>query len=448
MPASAAQVREAAMVSSVEQDVLVVGGGLAGLTAARELRHAGRRVLVLEARDRLGGRACTARLAGRDVELGGAHVHWFQPHVFAELTRYGLPYRPLPVPRGARYRSGGRLHEGSMDDLAPRLGAAFDQLFADAREAFPVPHQPFAAADAVARLDGLSAQDRLDSAGLPPLERDLASALLSTSASARCAEAGLVPLMREFALAGWSFPLWLDANGAFALRTAGLVDALVADGRPEVRLSSPVTAIEQHDGTVTVTTRDGVASTAAVAVLAVPLNALGAVALTPALDHRVQTVAKEGQASHGVKLWAVVSGPAEPVLALAPDDGPLTVVQTWELLDDGRQLVFAFGPDAARVPPADERAVRAAIGELLPPGAAVEEIAAHDWWTDEFSRGTWSMFRPGQHAALPALQAPEGRVVLAGGDVASGWNGTMDGAIESGLRAARTVAGLLGSRKG
>ena len=81
-----------------QTDVIVVGAGLAGLTAARELRHAGRRVLVLEARDRLGGRAYTNRLAGSDVELGGAHVHWFQPHVFAEMTRYGIPFHAMPAP--------------------------------------------------------------------------------------------------------------------------------------------------------------------------------------------------------------------------------------------------------------------------------------------------------------------------------------------------------------
>jgi monoamine oxidase len=70
-----------------EPDVIVIGAGLAGLTAARELRHAGRRVLLLEARDRLGGRAYTSSLGDSEVELGGAFVHWFQPHIFAELTR-------------------------------------------------------------------------------------------------------------------------------------------------------------------------------------------------------------------------------------------------------------------------------------------------------------------------------------------------------------------------
>ena len=79
-------------------DVIVVGAGLAGLTAARELRHAGRRVLVLEGRDRVGGRAFTGGFEGTDVEFGGAYVHWFQPHVFAELTRYGLTYQPPPEP--------------------------------------------------------------------------------------------------------------------------------------------------------------------------------------------------------------------------------------------------------------------------------------------------------------------------------------------------------------
>jgi monoamine oxidase len=70
-------------------------------------------------------------------------------------------------------------------------------------------------------------------------------------------------------------------------------------------------------------------------------------------------------------------------------------------------------------------------------------FTGHDWWRDEYSRGTWSVFRPGQLTVLPALQARHGRVVFAGSDVADGWNGFMDGAVESGLRAARSVTQLL-----
>ncbi len=92
--------------------------------------------------------------------------------------------------------------------------------------------------------------------------------------------------------------------------------------------------------------------------------------------------------------------------------------------------------------------MRDTFAELLPPAARVEAVTGNDWWTDEFSRGTWATFRPGQLSALPDLQASEGRVVLAGGDSAVGWTGTMDGAIESGLAAARTVRRLLGGPAG
>jgi monoamine oxidase len=70
-------------------DVVVIGAGFAGLVAARELGRAGLGVLVLEARDRVGGRTWTDRRLGHDLELGGTWVHWVQPHTWAEMTRYG-----------------------------------------------------------------------------------------------------------------------------------------------------------------------------------------------------------------------------------------------------------------------------------------------------------------------------------------------------------------------
>src|SRR5689334_18476887 len=79
-----------AVPSRAMHDAIVVGGGLAGVSAARELRRQGREVLLLEARDRLGGRTWTSRFGETPIELGGGWVHWHQPHTWSELLRHGL----------------------------------------------------------------------------------------------------------------------------------------------------------------------------------------------------------------------------------------------------------------------------------------------------------------------------------------------------------------------
>src|SRR5580698_2321230 len=68
-------------------DVIVIGGGFAGVTAAREAALRGRTVQLLEARDRLGGRTWSSTWEGHSIEYGGAWVHWHHPHTFPGLTR-------------------------------------------------------------------------------------------------------------------------------------------------------------------------------------------------------------------------------------------------------------------------------------------------------------------------------------------------------------------------
>jgi monoamine oxidase len=427
-----------------DHDVLVVGGGLAGLIAARELRHAGHRVLLLEGRDRLGGRAFTSEFAGTDVELGGMSVHWFQPHIWAELTRYGLTYDIPAEPTRWSYLSRGEMRHSTVEELAPRMTELFQRVFPDSLETLPVPHQPLLVADAVAAIDHLSMQDRIDQTDLTTEERDLLNGVLATACSAPCSDGALTAMLRWFSLPGRDFGLMLEAVGMFNIRTRDLVDAILADARPDVRLATPVARIEQRDDRVAATTRDGETHSAPAAVVAVPLNTLTAIDFSPALDAIKQAEAKRGQASRGIKLWAHVCGELEPFFVQAPDDHPITFLETSEVREDGSQLLCAFGPDAELLVPGDEAAVRCAFAELLPDGVEVVEVTGHDWWTDEFSRGTWSVYRPGQlSGALAALQAPHGRVEFAGGDFADGWNGFMDGAIESGLRAARSVTQLL-----
>jgi monoamine oxidase len=431
-------------MSNNDLDVIVVGGGLAGLTAARELGKSGRRVLILEARDRLGGRVFTSEFAGTEVELGGAFVHWFQPHVFAEMTRYGISHEIPPEPTRWSYVSQGRVHDSTVEELMPRMTELCERCFPDARATLPLPHQPLALAEAVASVDHLSMQDRIDQSDFTPEERDLLNPVFSTSCSAPCSDGALTAMMRWFSLPGWSFGLMLEAVGVFPIRTADLVQALVADARPDVLLSMPVVAIEQRDERLTVTARGGETFGAAAVVATIPLNTLGTIDFSPPLAAQKRAEADRGQASRGVKVWAHIRGDLEPFFLMAPDEHPMTFLVTERVLADGSQLVVAFGPDGERLPADDESAVRSAFARFLPGGVEILGVIGHDWWSDEFARGTWSVFRPGQlSGALGVLQAPHGRVVFAGSDIANGWNGFMDGAIESGLRAARSVGELL-----
>ena len=100
-------------------------------------------------------------------------------------------------------------------------------------------------------------------------------------------------------------------------------------------------------------------------------------------------------------------------------------------------------PDAAAVD-VDDAAAAQGILDTLVPGLEVLEVAGHNWVEDEYSRSTWPMHYTGYlTGSLAELQRPEDRIRLAGSDFANGWGGFIDGAIESGLDAARAVNAAL-----
>jgi monoamine oxidase len=88
-----------------QYDVVIIGAGFTGVTAAREISQKGYKVLILEARDRIGGRTWYDRKLGRNLEIGGTWVHWFQPHVWSEITRYQMGIVPSPTPEKAYWNS-------------------------------------------------------------------------------------------------------------------------------------------------------------------------------------------------------------------------------------------------------------------------------------------------------------------------------------------------------
>jgi monoamine oxidase len=156
-------------------------------------------------------------------------------------------------------------------------------------------------------------------------------------------------------------------------------------------------------------------------VVAVPLNALGAIEFSPPLSGGKLEAIALGQASRGIKIFIHARG--EPVWQNAIRPGhPFGYLDTEALFDDGTQLMIGFGADAERCDATDLPAVQRQLDEIMP---------------------GYAIHRPGwyehHHAAM---RSAEGRVVLAGSDIADGWSGFIDGAIESGLRAGSRAAVL------
>jgi monoamine oxidase len=266
------------------------------------------------------------------------------------------------------------------------------------REALPVPHDPTRALSALARFDRQTIAERLEELALSDEERDVLTAELESLAHAPLDQAGAVSVLRWHALSGYSLELNVDVE-----------------------------------------TRDGSGFAARAAVVAVPLNALGAIEFAPALpDDKVAAIAL-GQASRGIKIFIRARGAPVNQNAIRPGH-PFGYLDTDSFNGDGSQLMIGFGADAERCDAGDLAAVQDQLDAILP-GYEVIDATAHDWFSDKFSRGTWAIHRPGwyehHHAAM---QRREGRVVFAGSDIADGWSGFIDGAIESGLRAGARAA--------
>jgi pseudooxynicotine oxidase len=424
-------------------DIIVIGGGFAGVTAARELALRGRSVLLLEARDRLGGRTWTAPWNGSRIEYGGAWVHWHQPHTWSEITRAGLRVAVSAGAGVAGWYVGDERRTGPIDERDEIARRGWDRFVDGVREALPQPHDPTRALDALARFDRQTIADRLGELALGVEERDVLTAELESLAHAPLDQAGAVSVLRWHALSGYSLELTQFTGGRVTLLegTQALLGAIARGGEFERRLETPVAAITQHGERVEVQTRDGSGFAARAAVVAVPLNALGSIEFAPALpDDKLAAIAL-GQASRGIKIFIHARG--EMVLQNSIRAGhPFGYLDTESFDGDGSQLMIGFGNDAARCDAGDLPAVQGELDRILP-GYEVLGATAHDWLADEFSRGTWAIHRPGwyehHHAAM---QRPEGRVVLAGSDLANGWSGFIDGAIESGLRGASIASAL------
>ncbi len=427
-----------------DADVIVVGAGFAGATAARDLAERGHSVLIVEARERIGGRTYYRAFAGTTMmlEMGGTWVNpRYQPHIAAELTRYDTGTFQSPTPgayawglQGEVIRSTIPLPVAEWTHLE-RVLVAISQAAQRVRFSSAPMGQP--------GLDDLDIplSEWLDRFELPPCTRDFVMAWPSFYMGVDPSEVSALHFLTWTAGFNNSAVAYLtELTDKMVGGSVSLVEKMIAECGAQVLLDTTVAAVTQVPGGVVVRTSAGAQLRARGAVVTAPVNTWHDIEFEPALTGAYAALADEGQPAHTIKIWILVRGLTENFFGVGK-----TTVFKWlaseYAADEGTYMVgFALPAD---LDPSDTAAVTRAVQEFLPD---VEVISTdfHDWNNDPYSQGTWMAYRPGQVMRItPRLLEPHGSVVFAGSDVAHGWAGWIDGAIESGTRAAEQLHGRL-----
>ena len=466
------------MPAQPETDVAIVGAGLAGLVAARRLLAAGREPLVIEARGRVGGRLLNEEIGdGKVVEVGGQWIGPTQERLAALAAELGVGTFPTHDEGRHLIEMFGRRtsYTGALTDA--RVG-----LLRDLSKAIP----PLALADleqARARLDRMAREVPLEEPWMAPraaewdgqtfatwvgrnTRTEAARSLFELATEAVwAAEPGDVSLLHVlfYTHSGGGFNTLVGTGGGAqqdrfhggSQRLALLMAEQLGAGR--LRLDAPVRRIEHGEDGVVVHADGsdggpGLTIRARRAIVAIPPTLAGRVAYDPPLPARRDQLTQRMPQGTVIKTMAIYERPfwrEEGLSGQATSDtGPARVVFDNSPPDGSPGVLLGFleGRLARQwgARPAAER--RAAVlsgharlfGERAgQPQRFLERVWAEEEWTRgcygcSMTTGAWTEFGR-------ALRAPIGPLHWAGAETATVWNGYMDGAVQSGERAAAEV---------
>jgi monoamine oxidase len=442
-------------------DVVVVGAGLAGLSAARTLRAAGSSVVVLEARERVGGRVHGQRLADgtTTVEVGGQWIGPGQHRMIRLSEELGLATFPTYDEGDNLLRFGGK--QARYTGTIPRINPVTLADMAQAQTRF----------DRLAKrvpLEAPWAADRADEWDSTTFETWILRNARTANARSLLrlyAEAVFAAEPRDFSLlhalfythsGGGVDSLAGVRQGAQQDRYVGgsqvVPEALAAElGADVMRLGAPVRRIEQRGDVVTVLA-DGVLATARHVIVAIPPALASRITYDPPLPAYRDQLTQRVPAGSVIKCNVVYDEPfwrADGLSGQATsDEGPVKIVFDNSPPSGAPGILLAFleGEHARvlnRVSPWERR--EAVVGSLVRSfgsrAANVAEYVELDWSEEEWTRGCYGAHFPTgvwtQYG--PALRQPCGRIHWAGAETATVWNGYMDGALQSGARAAAEV---------
>ncbi|MFE3661164.1 FAD-dependent oxidoreductase [Streptomyces sp. NPDC059165] len=427
------------------RDVLIVGAGFAGITAARELRSRfpKLKIQILEARDRIGGRTWTRAFAGEQVELGGTWVDPKQRNIWREVQRYKLELTEDAGPTRAIFPANGGFASFAPEEAFARQAELLTPLFDGSQQYFERPYEPFYREDLLNPIDRMSLRDKLDQLKYSAADEAWVSA--TTGGYAGSSTTGsLSQLAQWWALSGWNYEGYLSVNTwRPKVGTAGLLKAMLADADATLRLNTPVTQIADDGKRVFVRTAAGQTYTARSVVVAVPANVWNTIKFS-SLPSEFGALSTAGTGVRTAKK-AVVHVTGKDLgrfYAEAPEGSPISLVVPFSERSDGNIIItFSVDPNLDVNSTAQmQTALRGFVPDLN-----VVSVLGQNWGGANYSLGGWSFRKPGQLTGpLRTVQRRQGLITFATSDIASGWNGFMDGAIESGSAAAVQTAEALG----
>jgi monoamine oxidase len=448
-------------MDQLDADVVIVGAGLAGLTAARAVQRRGSTAVVLEARDRVGGRTLNEPIGeghpGKVVEVGGQWIGPGQDRIAALAREMNVETFPTHSTGQNVIEFGGKLthYRGTIPRIGPHVLADVGQAqFKIDRLAKTIPLDAPWRAPKARKLDSQTFETWLRRNVYTKGGRALLELSIQAVWAAEPADISLLHVLYYTHSAG-GFDLLLDTDGgAQQDRFVGgsqLISIRIAEalGYGVVQLGHPVTKIDYGDSRVHVTAGTGLTATGKVVIVALPPTLTSRIAYDPPLPgHRDQLTQRMPQGSV-IKCMAIYDEPfwrSDGLSGMATSDtGPAKIVFDNSPPDGSPGVLLGFleGERArviGRLRAEDRREqILAGLTRLFGPKASKPAgFVERSWAEEEWTRGCYGCYMPpGAWTSFgDALREPIGPIHWAGAETATVWNGYMDGAVQSGERAA------------